>query len=77
MESLVKEGVQKKKAKTFFVCFVKRKKKNLHFFYPKEERTSLLKFLKKVMKKAWRFARYFLFFLQLVHLLFLFLDYLR
>lgn len=31
MESLVKEGVQKKKAKTFFVCFVKRKKKSSLF----------------------------------------------
>lgn len=35
MESLVKEGVQKKGQKLFFVCFVERFKKKSSLFYPK------------------------------------------
>lgn len=42
-----------KRPKAFFVCFVKREKKP-SLFYPKEERASLLQFLKNVMRKARR-----------------------
>lgn len=52
MESLVKERVQKKKAKSFFVCVLLKEKNN--FFYPKEERASMLQSLKNIMKKHWR-----------------------
>lgn len=43
-----------KKGQKLFCVFCQKKKKNLHFFYPKEEWASLLQFLKNVRKKARR-----------------------